>query len=382
MSAPPRTPASQRPHLVVGDADTAVAGAITITEIIDRPLMTESKPIQWGILGTGNIAAKFAQALNETNSADLVAVGSRNGESARGFAEEYQVDRPYASYQEVLRDKAVDAVYISLPNHLHAEWTARAASAGKHILCEKPFAVTQAEAERTLEIVQEARVFFMEAFMYRCHPQTARLAELIIEGAVGEVRMIHAAFTYNMGLDYENIRLSNPSAGGAIMDVGCYPVSMCRLIAGVARNNPFLNPSEVTGAAHIGEVSRVDQQVSAVLKFPGGIVATATAATQVACDNSLRVYGSEGSLTVPVPWAPPEQAVIHLQRNGEEARDIPINAMGSLFTHEINLLADCVRRGEREAPSPAMSWADTIGNMGALDAWRQSIGLVFDCETP
>lgn len=345
--------------------------------------MTESKPLRWGILGTGNIAAKFAQALNEASSADLVAVGSRTGDSARGFAEKFQVDRAYASYQEVLRDDAVDAVYISLPNHLHAKWTARAASAGKHILCEKPFAVTQAEAERTLEMVRESRVFFMEAFMYRCHPQTARLAELIIEGTVGEVRMIHAAFTYNMGLAYENIRLSNPSAGGAIMDVGCYPLSICRLIAGVARQNPFLNPSEVIGVAHIGEVSRVDQQAAAVLKFPGGIVATVTAATQAACDNTLRIYGSEGSLTVPIPWAPPEQdAVIHLQRNGEEAREFRINAMGSLFTHEINLLADCVHRGQREAPSPAMSWADTIGNMGALDAWRRSIGLVFDCEKP
>lgn len=345
--------------------------------------MTETKPIRWGILGTGNIAAKFAAALNEATSADLVAVGSRTGESARGFAETFQVDRAHASYQELLSDDQVDAVYISLPNSLHAEWTAKAASAGKHILCEKPFAVNQAEAERTLDTVREARVFFMEGFMYRCHPQTTRLAGLIAEGALGEVRMIHAAFTYNMGLDYKNIRLSNPSAGGAIMDVGCYPMSMCRLIAGVARKNPFLNPSEVTGVAHIGEVSRVDQQVSAGLKFPGGIVATATAATQVACDNALRIYGSEGSLTVPVPWAPPEKdAVMHLQRNGEDVQDIHVNAMGSLFTHEINLLADCVRQGQREAPSPAMTWADTIGNMEALDAWRRAIGLVFDCETP
>jgi len=343
--------------------------------------MSESKPIRWGILGTGKMAAKFARALSEASSAELAAVASRSGESARGFAEDFKVEQAYASYHELLRDRSVDTVYISLPNHLHAEWTAHAASAGKHILCEKPFTVNQAEAQRTLEIVREARVFFMEAFMYRCHPQTARLAELIIEGAVGEVRMIHAAFTYNMGLDFKNIRLSNPAAGGAIMDVGCYPLSMCRLIAGVARNNPFLNPSQVTGVAQVGEVSRVDQQASAVLKFPGGIVATVTAATQVACDNALRIYGSEGSLTVPVPWAPPEDdAVMHLHRNGENPRDIHVNALGSLFTHEINLLADCVRLGDREAPSPAMTWADTLGNMEALDAWRRSIDLVFDSE--
>lgn len=344
--------------------------------------MPDQAPFNWGILGTGKIARKFARAVVEASSAHLHSIGSRTGETARGFAEEFGAARSYASYKELLRDPDVQAVYISLPNHLHAEWTARAASAGKHVLCEKPFTINESEARGALETVRESRVFFMEAFMYRCHPQTKKIVELIKDGAVGEVRLIQAAFAYDMGLNYDNIRLSNPAGGGGIMDVGCYPLSMCRLIAGAARNNPFQNPNEIRGVGHIGEISRVDQQAAAVLKFTGGLVAQVSAATQVACDNALRIYGSEGSLTVPIPWAPPagSNSMTLKTRNGE-TREIAVESTGSVYTHEIDLMAECVRNGDREAPSPAMTWADTIGNMAALDAWRREVGLVFDNET-
>jgi len=341
--------------------------------------MPEQKPLNWGILGTGRIAHKFAKAVVESRSANLHSIGSRTGEAARGFAEKFGAERSHASYKELLRDPSVQAVYISLPNHMHAEWTARAASAGKHVLCEKPFTMNESEARRTLETVKESRVFFMEAFMYRCHPQTGKIAELIKDGAVGEVRLVQAAFAYDMGLNYDNIRLSNPAGGGGIMDVGCYPLSMCRLIAGAARNNPFQNPNEIRGVAHIGEISRVDQQAAAVLKFPCGIVAQVSAATQVACDNTLRIYGSDGSLTVPIPWSPPTgTASMTLKTGNGETRTIEVESTGSIYSHEIDLLAECVRKGDHEAPSPAMTWADTIGNMAALDTWRREVGLVFD----
>lgn len=341
--------------------------------------MAQQVPLNWGILGTGKIAHKFAKAAVESRSANLHSIGSRTGESARGFAEEFGAERSHASYKDLLRDPNVQAVYISLPNHMHAEWTARAASAGKHVLCEKPFTLNESEAKITLETVRESRTFFMEAFMYRCHPQTKKIVELIKDGAVGEVRLIQAAFAYDMGLNYDNIRLSNPAGGGGIMDVGCYPLSMCRLIAGAARNNPFQNPNEIRGVAHIGEISRVDQQAAAVLNFTCGIVAQVSAATQVACDNALRIYGSDGSLTVPIPWSPPTgTASMTLKTRNGETRTIEVESTGSVYTHEIDLLAECVRKGDREAPPPAMSWADTIGNMAALDAWRREVGLVFD----
>jgi predicted dehydrogenase len=343
--------------------------------------MADPRPLNWGILGTGMIARKFAKAVVESATAKLHSIGSRNAETARGFAEAFGAERSHASYKALLRDPDVEAVYISLPNHMHAEWTARTASAGKHVLCEKPFTVNEAEARNTLDTVRKSRVFFMEAFMYRCHPQTKMFVDLIKDGAIGEVRLIHASFAYDMGLNYENIRLSKPAAGGGIMDVGCYTLSMCRLIAGAARNNPFQNPSTIRGVAHIGEISQVDQQAAAVLKFPGGIVAQVSAATQVACDNSLRVYGSGGSLTVPIPWAPPEGTTsLTLKSKDRETRAIEIESTGSLYTYEIDLLAQCIRKGDREAPPPAMTWADTIGNMAALDTWRREVGLLFAGE--
>ena len=160
--------------------------------------MPDQTPLKWGILGTGNIARKFARALVETSSAELYSIGSRTGETARGFAEKFGAAHSHASYKELLRDPSVQAVYISLPNHMHAEWTARAASAGKHVLCEKPFTINESEARGTLETVKESRVFFMEAFMYRCHPQTKKIVDLIKDGAVGEVRLIQAAFAHGL----------------------------------------------------------------------------------------------------------------------------------------------------------------------------------------
>ena len=148
----------------------------------------------------------------------------------------------YQGYDALLADPAIDAVYISLPNHLHAEWTIRCAEAGKHILCEKPLTVNYQEAVPVIEAVRKHDVFMMEAFMYRCHPQTARLAELIRSGAIGQVRVIQAHFSYNMHGPQNNIRQQNAAAGGGIMDVGCYTASMSRLIAGAATGQAFADP--------------------------------------------------------------------------------------------------------------------------------------------
>ncbi|MDW8364718.1 MAG: Gfo/Idh/MocA family oxidoreductase, partial [Abditibacteriales bacterium] len=200
--------------------------------------------LNWGILGTGRIAQTFAKAVINSNTGKLVAVGSRTQEAAERFGEEFQVPRRYGSYEELLRDDVVQAVYISLPNHLHAEWTIKCAQAGKHVLCEKPLTVNFAQAMTVIEAARYHGVFLMEAFMYRCHPQTARLVELIKEGVIGEVRLIQVSFAYNLGPKYENIRLSNPCAGGGIMDVGCYTTSMARLIAGAAVGRDFADPVE------------------------------------------------------------------------------------------------------------------------------------------
>jgi len=177
--------------------------------------------LRWGILGAGKFAGTFAKGIAASRTGTLAAIGSRTQESADRFGDEYGVPRRHASYDALVADPEVDVVHISLPNHLHAEWTLRCAQAGKHILCEKPFTVNHAEAVRTLDEVKKHPVFFMEAFMYRCHPQTAKLKELIDAKTIGDVRLIQCSFCYNMGPSYENIRMRYDVAGGGIMDVGC-----------------------------------------------------------------------------------------------------------------------------------------------------------------
>jgi predicted dehydrogenase len=242
--------------------------------------------------------------------------------------------------------------------------------------------VNRIDAERAIEVVRQKRLFFMEAFMYRCHPQTARFVDLIKNGEIGEVRLIQSTFSYNMGLQLENIRLSNPAAGGGIMDVGCYPISMARLIAGASHGNPFLNPTEVHGAAFIGERSRVDQHATASVKFPGGCVASLSCGTQVAAEQTLRIWGSTGHIIVPDPWKPAaKNARILIQKDGESSpTEILVDSPAPLYTHQIDTVVKHIKGGDHEATAPSMSWADTLGNMAALDAWRADVGLTFDCE--
>ena len=331
--------------------------------------------LKWGILGTGGIARTFAQGIAASETGALVAVGSRTQEAADRFGEEFGAPRRYPTYQAMLDDPEVQAVYISLPNHMHAEWTIKCAQAGKHILCEKPFTTNYGEAMTVIEEVRRHDVFLMEAFMYRCHPQTARLQELVRGGAIGEVRTIQVSFSFNMGPKYENIRLSNPAAGGGIMDVGCYTASMARLIAGA-------EPEEVVGVAHIGAISRVDERATASLRFPGGVVASLVCGTQVAVQSEARVWGSEGSIYVPNPWFPGKGTnSIFVTKNGQpEAQEVVVEGSNELYAIEADTVALHIAR--RQAPSPCMTWADTLGNMATLDAWRRAVKLTFDVEQP
>ena len=342
--------------------------------------------LQWGILGTGMIAKAFAKALAKSETGDLLAVGSRNQGVADAFGEDFAVPRRYGSYEELLADSDVRAVYISLPNHLHLEWTVKCGEAGKHVLCEKPLTLNGAEAEEMLRAVEQHDVFLMEAFMYRCHPQTAKLVELLRERTVGDVRLIQAHFGYNLGgrgNPYENIRLRNEVGGGAIMDVGCYTVSMARLVAGAAlgQDGPA-EPETVDGVAHIGEISRVDEWATAVLRFPGDVLANVSVGNMCSIDSTLRIWGSEGNVQVPNPWFPGRAAdteTILVKRDGKDAEEVRVPShQGRLYTIEADTVARWIP--ERQAPAPCMTWQDSLGNMRTLDRWRQCVGLTFDPE--
>ncbi|MFP4383512.1 MAG: Gfo/Idh/MocA family protein [Spirochaetia bacterium] len=342
------------------------------------------KTLKWGIIGTGSIAEAFARGLTQTDSGTAFAVGSRNRKSASDFAEVYGIQRAFTGYDSLLADPEVEAVYISTPHPFHAEWACKAARAGKHVLCEKPAALNRGEAEGMISEARAGGVFFMEAFMYRCHPQTAELTRLISEGAIGEVRMIRASFGFGGGSRIDpGSRIFDPDlGGGAILDVGCYPVSMSRLIAGAAEGVSFREPESVKGEGRIGSTG-VDEWAAAVLWFPSGIVAQVSTSVRTALENSVDVFGSHGRITVPLPWTAdrknPQPGKILLTVKGE-TRNIEIPADRTSYAYEADVTAAAVAAGIHEAAAPAMTWEDTLGNLQVLDAWRSEIGLAYPGE--
>jgi predicted dehydrogenase/aryl-alcohol dehydrogenase-like predicted oxidoreductase len=346
--------------------------------------MAEQK-IRWGILGTGAIARTFARGLPASQTGRLVAVASRGQESADAFKHDFGIAHAHGSYDAILRNPDVDAVYVATPHPLHAEWAIRAARAGKHLMVEKPIGINHAEAMAIVEAAEANNVFLMEAFMYRCHPQTAKLLELIREGTIGELRMIAASFGFHVGFNPESRLFKNDMAGGGILDVGCYPVSMARLIAGAVIGKRYADPIEVRGSARLGTTG-VDEWAAATMKFAGGVVAQVSTSISVTQENAVRIFGTEGQITILNPWVAnrsgPDQGQILVARRNEPEHDIRIEADATSFTYEADFAGRAILSGAREAEAPAMSWEDSHGNMRALDAWRESIGLVYEIEKP
>ncbi len=340
-----------------------------------------AQKLLWGIIGTGAIAKTFARALPHSKTGELLAVGSRSREKAESFGAEFGVGRRYESYEALLADRDVQAVYISTPHPMHAQWAIAAARAGKHILCEKPLTMNRAEAEAVIAAARAADVFLMEAFMYRCHPQTARVVQLIRERAIGEVRMIQATFGFHAPYDEESRILKRALGGGGILDIGCYCVSAARLIAGAAAGKDFEEPIEVAGYGHLGRTG-VDEWAVTSLRFPGDIVAQLAAAVLVNLENTVKVFGSEGDLTVLTPWTPSREGgttKIVLQRRGSRGpEEIEVRTDEWLFAIEADTVAANLE--ERQASVPAMSWADTLGNMATLDRWRACLGLTYEAD--
>ncbi|MBK8856158.1 MAG: aldo/keto reductase [Opitutaceae bacterium] len=341
-----------------------------------------STKLGWGILATGRIAGIFAQGVARSQHSRLVAVGSRSAESAGRFAKEFGVPRAHGSYEALLADPEVQAVYIATPHPQHTEWVVKAAEAGKHILCEKPAGLNHAEAMVMTGAARAHGVLFMEAFMYRCHPQTAKIVEIVRSGVLGEIRLVQAAFGFNAGFNPTSRLWANAAGGGGILDVGCYPVSMSRLIAGAMAGAPFLNPVEVTGAGQLHPETGVDIVAAATLKFATGLVAQVSTSVGVTQDSSLRIYGTAGMLHVPSPWIPPSdgaEARLTLTVNGK-AEEIAVVTTSALYGLEADAVAVALAEGHREVP--AMTVADTLGNLATLDQWRTAVGLVYEQEKP
>ncbi|MDO8585674.1 MAG: aldo/keto reductase [Armatimonadota bacterium] len=338
--------------------------------------------LSWGIISTGRISGVFAKGVAASKTGQVTAVASRTQDKADKFGEEHGIPRRYGSYEALLADPDVEAVYISTPHPMHAEWAVKAADAGKHILCEKPLTLNYPEAMAVVEAARRNDVFLMEAFMYRCHPQTEKLVELIRGGAIGEVRMIHATFSFDAGFTPESRLFKNALGGGGILDVGCYTASMARLIAGVAIGHDFADPIEVKGAGHIG-VTGVDEYAAATLKFPGDIIAQLATGVGVRQESVVRIDGSEGSIFVPSPWfcgrdTGGPKIIVHRYKE-KQPEEIGLD-VGTDLLYAIEADTVAASLDKRQAPSPAMTWDDSLGNMRTLDLWRMAVGVTYDTE--
>jgi predicted dehydrogenase len=320
--------------------------------------MTEPK-VRWGVLSTANIGRRAVlPAIQRSSNGELVAVGSRDIAKARAFADELGIPRAYGSYEELLADTAVEAVYIPLPNSMHREWAIRAADAGKHVLCEKPLALDAAECAQMEAAARANGVLLMEAFMYRFHPQTQRVRELIGQGAVGEPRLIRASFTFRV-TNPANIRLQPDLGGGSLMDVGCYCVNVARTLY---QSEPIEVQAYATWAA-----SGVDELMVASMRFADSRYAQFDCALTLARREAYQVVGTTGVIDVPVAFLPgTSDAQLHI-RDAQGTRAETIAGVDE-YQLMVEHFADCVRG--RAAPRyPA---AEAAANLRAIAALYRS----------
>lgn len=344
--------------------------------------MTTDQPIRWGIIGPGTIARTFADGIAHSGTGKLEAIATRNPDKP-GLAEAFPGARIVKGYDALLADPQIDAVYIATPHTGHAEWAIKAIRAGKHVLVEKPIALSAYDADAIFHEAKKAGVFAGEAYMYRLHPQTAKLVELIKNRTVGDIRIIRSSFGFNMGSFRADHRLfANETAGGGILDVGGYPVSMARLVAGAAEGKAFAEPEKVFGAAYLGQ-SGVDEWASAVLKFPSGIVAEVSCSIMAAQDNMLRIIGSEGRIEVKDFWfaAGHKGGVGRIDIiRGDKTETIELAEDRWLYSFEVDAAGKAIHEGRQEFDPPGMTWADTLGNLRVMDQWRASVGLEYGVE--
>ncbi len=314
-----------------------------------------TRATKWGIVSTADINRKVIPGAKASPKVDLIAVASRDQARADAYASEWEIERAYGSYEALLADPDVEAVYISLPNTLHCEWSIKAVDAGKHVLCEKPLSRHPEEVAAAFDAAERAGRILSEAFMYRHNPQTKRLRELLDEGAVGEPRLVRSAFSYSL-YDRDNIRLRTDVEGGALMDVGCYCVSGSRLVGG--------EPATAYGQARYGDTG-TDWVFTGSLRFPGDLLGVFDCGTALPNRDELEVIGSEGSLFLDDPWhcnAP----TIELRRDsGIERIEV---AHADSYRLELENVSDAIA-GEAEL---LLGREDGLGQARVLEALHRS----------
>ena len=319
------------------------------------------EPVSWGVLGVANIGTtKVIPAMQRSNVSRVDAIASRSRQRAESAASQLGISRSYGSYEELLADPDIEAVYIPLPNHLHLEWARAAARAGKHVLCEKPLAMTSADARTMVEACDEAGVLLMEAFMYRLHPLWLKAKELVDAGTIGELRSVQAAFSY-FNDDPNNIRNIPEVGGGALYDIGCYAVNAARFLFGS-------EPTAVRGAVRRDPELGTDVVTSGLLDFEAGH-STFVCSTQMEPDQRVVAHGTDGRIVIEIPFnLPPDIPTRLLLMAGGDPPVSPHVEIHEFppsdpYTIQADAFSLAVRQGE-PAPLPA---SDAVANLEVIE---------------
>jgi predicted dehydrogenase len=331
--------------------------------------------LQWGVIGTGGIASDFVQALRRSTRCRVVnAVGSSPAK-AEAFARRWELPASAGSLEQMLADPQVQAVYVATPHPAHEAQALACIQAGKHVLCEKPMTVDRAATARVIEAARRRGVLLMEAFMYRCHPLLRQLLPRLGDGTIGQVRHLRADFGFRVPRDPAGRLFDVALGGGGILDVGGYPVSLARLIAGVVAGKPFAEPTGLQASGVIGPTG-ADELASALLTFASGFTAQVTCAVYHDVGTQTVIFGDGGKIVLPDPWIPGSvrhglESGFTIFRDGQAPETVTVRTDLATYAIEAELFADTLPA--TEAAWPAMSLDDTLGNMQVLDAWRAAL---------
>lgn len=324
-------------------------------------IVSNERPIRWGVLGAAKIAIqKVIPAMRASESGVVHAIASRSSDKAAEVATALGIPNAYGSYEELLADEEVEAVYVPLPNNLHAPWTVNAAESGKHVLCEKPLAMTASEARQMVDACERSGVRLMEGFMYRLHPLWVEVKRLVDSGAIGTLRAVDTVFTYS-NPDPTNIRNRVETGGGAVYDIGCYAINVARMLFDE-------NPSAILSSLYEEDPSGVDVLATGTLQFETGS-ASFTCSTRVEPHQRVDIYGSNGRLAVETPFnIPPDRptSIGHVA-GGAPSTDQHVSYSEIPAADQYSVMADAFSRAIREDVEVPIAIEDSIANMEVID---------------
>ncbi len=320
--------------------------------------MTE-RILRWGFLSTADINKALHGPLHTSKRNRLLAVASRSQEKADAYAREWKIERAYGSYEALLEDTDIDVIYNPLPNHLHAEWTIRAIEAGKHVLCEKPMALTAKDVDDMAAAAEKHQRVLAEAFMYRTHPQTLKVKEILAGGAVGRIRIVRGSYTYSM-TKTTDIRLVPEMGGGALWDIGCYPLSYARMVLET-------EPQEVFGRQITGSTG-VDETFVAQMQFPDDVFVQIDCSFRIPYHTFMEIIGDKGTLNISRPYNPRATENLYLTTDGKTR---PILVKGpSTYISEVEDMADAILLGKPPRMSLADSRAEVVATLALFESAR------------